>query len=218
MTDAIRLVLADDHAMFRAGLKHLFEDHRYAVIGEASTGRETVDVMRHAHPDILLLDFSMPELTGLEVLGHVSQDSPHTRVIFLSMHRHESYVLQALHRGAAGYVVKDSAFQDLLIALRAVMNGETYVSPLAVSESIREFLAHRNTVSLPTIPLESLTPRERQLFQLIAEGKSTKVIADELGISVRTAETHRAHLMRKLQAHNVAELVHVAAHWGIIQL
>lgn len=217
MKPAVSLVLADDHAMFRAGLKRLLEEQHYAVVAEAATGREAVAAVMQTKPEILVIDFSMPDLNGLEAAARVLRTLPQTKVILLSMHRHESYVLQALQYGSLAYVVKDSAFRDLLEALAVARQGRKYVSPSALTPTVQQCLRHREPVAAAT-PLDALTPREREFFQLIAEGKSTKGIASDLGISVKTAETHRAHLMRKLHVHSVAELIHAAVQWGVLHL
>jgi len=219
MDNRISLVLADDHTMFRVGLRRLLEESRgYQVVGEAATGREAIEVARQTKPTAILMDYAMPDLNGAEATDRLRHDVPETKVVMLSMHRHESYVLQALQSGASGYVVKDSAFQDLITALETIRHGQIYVSPSACTPRVKNVLAHREPPPATTNWVQQLTPRERQCCRLIVEGKSTKAIADELGISVKTAETHRAHLMRKLHVHNVAELVRAAVQSGLSEL
>jgi DNA-binding NarL/FixJ family response regulator len=209
----VRVLIAEDHALVRAGLRKLLESvSGVEVVGEAGDGRDAVAQVEAKAPEIALLDIAMPGLNGLEAAAKIVQDHPGTRVILLSMHANEEYVLQALRAGVTGYVLKDSALAELELAIEAVRRGDTYLSP-TVSRHIGEYV--RRTGGEPT-PRESLTPRQREILQLIAEGHSTKGIAGALKVSVKTVETHRAALMDKLDIHDVAGLVRYAIRIGLV--
>jgi DNA-binding NarL/FixJ family response regulator len=205
----IRVLLADDHALVRSGIRALAETiDGVQVVGEAVNGREAVDLIETHHPDLVLMDISMTALNGLEATARIARDHPHTRVLVLSAHANEEYVGQALRFGAAGYLLKDSTPDELDLAIRTVARGETYVSP-AVSRS----LVHPGGEAGA---LESLTSRQREILQLIAEGKTTKQMARLLEISVKTVETHRSQLMERLGIHEVAGLVRLAIRTGLV--
>jgi len=207
-------VLADDHHLVRAGLRALLEAQAGVdVVGEAGDGREALDLIERLRPDVALLDITMPGLNGLEVAGRVDKVSPRTRAIILSMHAGEVYVAQALRVGVAGYLLKDAAAAELGLALEAVGRGETYLSP-AISRTVVEgFLKASGP---PSGPLDALTARQREILQLIAEGRSTKEIAATLDVSVKTVETHRAQIMERLDIRDVAGLVRFAIRSGLI--
>ena len=212
----IRVLLADDHELFRAGLRAILRGvEGIEVIGEASDGREALEIIAQAPPDVLLLDISMPGMGGLEAAGLVAEQFPEVKVMILSMHASEQYVGQALRAGAAGYLLKDSAPTELEAAIRAVARGENYLSP-AVSKQVVSAYRQQTEPAPPSV--EQLTPRQREILQLIAEGETTKEIAKLLGITVRTAETHRMQLMSRLKIHTVAGLVRCAAQAGLITL
>lgn len=209
---ALRIILADDHLIVRQGLKALLEREGFDVAAEASDGLEAVRLARDLQPDVAVLDIGMPLLNGLDAAREVLQGSPRTKVIILTMHAEDHYVLEALRAGVTGYVLKTKAAGDLAQAIREVAGGAIYLSP-GVSRAVVQ--AYRAKTDLPPDPL---TPRERQVLQLIAEGKRTKEIATLLGVSVKTAESHRTRLMEKLNIHETASLVRYALQRGLIQL
>ena len=184
------------------------------VVGESGDGRAALELLTSLQPNIVLMDIAMPELNGLEATTRIAKDFPNTRVIILSMHASEEYVLQALRAGASGYLVKNAAPEELELAIRAVARGETYLSP-AISRHVVEELLGRSTAS--TNPVDVLTPRQREILQLVAEGKSTKQIAGSLGVSIKTIESHRAQLMERLDIRDVAGLVRFAIRHGVAQ-
>jgi DNA-binding NarL/FixJ family response regulator len=206
-----RIVLADDHVLVRQGLKSLLERENFQVIAEASDGQEAVKLIETHHPDIAIMDISMPTLNGIDAARGLSRIAPKTKVILLTQHEEEQYIHEALEAGVKGYVLKNQVANDLIQAIRQVGRGEFYLSP-GISRAVME--AFRNKSERPADPL---TARERQVLQLIAEGKSTKDTASVLGISVKTAESHRMRLMQKLDIHETASLVRYAVRRGLIQ-
>ena len=210
---AIRVLLADDHTLVRAGIRSLAERiPGVQVVGEAGNGREALDLIRSQRPDLVVMDITMASLNGLEAAARVSKEYPAVKIIILSMHANEEYVLQALRAGAVGYLLKDAATTELDIALQAVARGETYLSPAISKQVIGNFLRRGGDPD----PLAQLTPRQREILQLIAEGKSTKEIAFTLHLSVKTVETHRAQLMERLEIRDVPGLVRYAMRTGLI--
>lgn len=212
----IQLVIADNHTLVRAGFRSLLEDlDGVEVIGEAENGREALHLVETLKPQIVLMDIAMPEMNGLEATARIARDFPQVRVLILSMHANEEYVYQALKSGAAGYLLKDSGTEELGLAIRALARGETYLSPTVskyvVTDYVRRLGADQN-------PLSQITPRQREILQLIAEGKSTKDIADILYISTKTVETHRTQLMDRLDIHDIAGLVRYAIRTGLVIL
>jgi DNA-binding NarL/FixJ family response regulator len=210
---SVRVLLADDHALVRAGFRALLEDLGAEVVAETGDGREALSLIEARRPDLALVDIAMTGLNGLEVAARVVKDFPQTRVVILSMHADEEYVLHALRAGVHGYLLKDAGADELGLALRAVVRGETYLSP-AVSRHVAEYVRRQGG---ETTPLERLTPRQREVLQLIAERHSTKQIAQVLNVSAKTVETHRAQLMEKLDIHDVAGLVHYAIRVGLVR-
>jgi DNA-binding NarL/FixJ family response regulator len=207
-----RLVLADDHALVRAGIRALLEKiPGVAVVGEAGDGRAALDVLAQEKPDVLLTDITMRGMGGLALAAEVARLHPTVRVLVLSMHANEEYVLQALQAGAAGYLLKDAVAAELALALATLAGGETYLSP-AISRRVLEAYFRSSTGAIPG----PLTMRQRETLRLIASGKNTKEIAFQLGISVKTVETHRAELMRRLGIHDVAGLVRYALNAGLV--
>jgi len=206
-----RIVLADDHVLVREGLKSLLEREHFQVVAEASDGQEAVKLIETHHPDIAILDISMPTLNGIDAARGLTRSAPKTKVILLTQHEEEQYIHEALEAGVKGYVLKNQVANDLIQAIRQVGRGEFYLSP-GISRAVME--AFRNKSERPADPL---TARERQVLQLIAEGKSTKDTASVLGISVKTAESHRMRLMQKLDIHETASLVRYAVRRGLIQ-
>ncbi|OGE23796.1 MAG: DNA-binding response regulator [Candidatus Dadabacteria bacterium RBG_19FT_COMBO_40_33] len=211
----IRILLADDHTLVRAGICSLIKNMEGTeVIAEAGDGREALRLVRTHRPDVVLMDVAMPGLNGLEATARIAKKFPHVRVIILSMHINEEYVLQALRAGAAGYLVKGADAAELEIAIRAVARGETYLSPTVSKHVVTDYIQR---ISGETTSLELLTPRQREVLQLIAEGYSTKKIASTLKISVKTVETHRMQLMERLDIHDIAGLVRYAIRVGLVK-
>ena len=215
----MRVVLADDHNLVRAGIRALLERMPdVQVVGEASDGRQALALIVRERPDLALLDIGMPELNGLEAAERIAREAPRTRLVMLSMHSNESYVAQALRLGVVGYLLKDSCVDELPVLLRAVARGETYLSP-GISKQVVEALKTRlgdGTGADQGSPTDRLTPRQREILQLVAEGKSTKEIASALALSVKTVETHRAQIMDRLDIHDVPGLVRYAIRAGLI--
>jgi DNA-binding NarL/FixJ family response regulator len=214
----IRVVLADDHNLVRAGIRALLERlPGVEVVGEAADGREALALVVKTKPDLALLDIGMPSLNGLEAAPRIARESPGTRVVILSMHSDEKHVAQALRLGVAGYVLKDSFVDELPVLVRAVMQGETYLSP-GISKQVVEALKGRMAAADAESPAaaELLTPRQREILQLIAEGKSTKEIAATLDLSIKTVETHRTQIGQRLKIRDVAGLVRYAIRIGLI--
>ena len=207
----IRVLLAEDHALVRAGFRALLEDlPDIAVVGEASDGQEALRLVAELHPDVVLMDIAMSGVNGLEATGRIVQTWPDVRVVILSMHANEEYVWQALCAGARGYLLKDAFDADLIAAVRAVARGEGYIAP-AVADSV--LADYRQQVS---DPIDLLTSREREVLQLIAEGKTNKEIAAHLNLSVYTVDAHRGRIMEKLNLHSTGELVRFALRKGLI--
>jgi DNA-binding NarL/FixJ family response regulator len=210
------VLLADDHTLVRAGLRALLETlPDVSSVLEASDGREAVDVVAAQRPDVVLMDIAMPRLNGLEAAALVARDYPATRTIVLSMHGTEAHVQQALRAGAAGYLLKDAAAVELPLAIRAVQRGEIYISSAVSRVVVSGFLAGV-TPEATAGPLDSLSGRQREILQLIAEGRTTKEIAFSLELSVKTVETHRRQLMERLQIFDVPGLVRFALRHGLV--
>lgn len=202
---AVRALLADDHALVRAGIRALLgEMEGVTIVAEASNGREALAMAREHHPNLLIMDISMKELNGIEVTARIHEESPQLPILILSMHDTEEFVRRALAAGAAGYLVKDSAPLELAMAIGAVMRGETYVSPKVSRFLVASLLGNGQAKGSS---IDSLTPRQREILQMIAEGNSTKQIAFALEVSVKTVETHKAALMERLGIHDIAGLV-----------
>lgn len=212
------IVLADDHQVVRLGIRSLLEaEPDFSVIGEAADGVEADRIVERMKPDVLIIDLMMPGINGLEVTRHVSQRVPTTRVIILSMHANESYVLEALRQGASAYVLKESSAHDIIHAVREVLRGHRYLSP-PLSERAIEIYIHQSNEEVALDPYEKLTNREREVFYLAAQGYHATEIAGQLSISPRTAEVHRSNLMRKLGLHTRTDLIRYALSRGIIPL
>jgi len=212
---AIRTLLADDHALVRAGIRALLRDIAdIAIVAEADNGRDAVRLASELTPDLAILDISMKELNGIEAAAQMRTQAPGTRVLILSMHTTEDFVRRALKAGAAGYIVKDSAPLELTMAIEAVMRDETYLSP-RVSKSLLSGIVDGRAAPGGS-SLDGLTPRQREVLQLVAEGRSTKEIAYALEVSVKTVETHRAALMERLDIRDTASLVIYAVRNGLV--
>jgi DNA-binding NarL/FixJ family response regulator len=211
----VRIVLADDHGLVRAGLRALLlHSPDFAVVGEAADGHEALRLIEELDPDIALMDISMPHLNGLEATARVTKKYPRTRVMILSMHADEEYVRRALASGAAAYLLKNASEGELELGVRAVVRGDSWLSP-GISRPVLAAYASREDGSRG--PFERLTPRQREVLQLIAEGHSTKEIASHLVLSVKTVETHRVQLMKRLMVRDVTGLVRYAIRVGIVQ-
>jgi DNA-binding NarL/FixJ family response regulator len=210
----MRILLADDHALVRAGIRSLLEKiPGVEVVGEASNGRDALDLVRTKLPDLVLMDIAMKELGGLEALPRITKTFPSVKVVILSAHANEEYVIRALRSGAAGYMLKDAASAELQLAIDSVTQDKIYLSP-SISRTVIDSYLER--VGGPFSPLEQLTPRQREILQLIAEGKNTKEIADTLDVSVKTVEAHRLQLMARLNIHDVPGLVRYAVRSGLV--
>ena len=208
---SLRVLLADDHALVRAGMRELLgELPGIEVVAETGDGREALQLVRERKPDIALLDISMPELNGLEVVGRIAHDHPNTRAIILSMHGDDESVRRALVAGAAGYLLKNSDRRELELALRAVARGDTWLSPSLTKRVVA-------TYTQGASPDAVLTPRQREVLQLVAEGHSNKEIASRLNVALKTVETHRTELMERLGIHGVASLVRYAIQVGLVR-
>ena len=207
----LRILLADDHAVLRDGLRPLLEGAGWSVVAEVSDGRAAVESAERIKPDVAVLDIGMPGLNGIEAARAMIKARQPLVVVLLTMHAEEPYVVEALRAGVRGYVLKTQASSELVEAIRTVMEGRTYLSP-GISEAVAEALL---VGAQPAA--DPLTAREREVLQLVAEGRTTKEVASTLGISVKTADTHRTRLMRKLDVHETAGLVRYAIRRGIIQ-
>jgi len=208
---ANRILLADDHAIVRQGLKALLEREGFAVVAEAEDGQAAVRHARERCPDVAVLDFSMPLLNGLDAAVEILRACPRAKAILLTMHTDDHYVLSALQAGVKGYVVKTQASSDLVRAIQEVLRGMMYLSP-GISEAVVQAY-----LSKSEMPRDPLTSREREVLQLVAEGKSTKEVAGLLGITFKTAESHRTRILKKLDLHETAGLVRYAVRRGLIQ-
>jgi DNA-binding NarL/FixJ family response regulator len=209
-----RVVLADDHVLVRAGIRALLETTPdIEVVGEARDGREALELIASLQPDVVLMDISMKALNGLDATAIVTRDHPGTRVIILSMHSAEASVQQALRAGAVGYLVKESAVAELPLAIEAVRNGHTFISPAVSRAVVDRFLAGGRSEAGP---LSELTLRQREILQQLAEGRSAKEVAHELHLSVKTVETHRRQIMERLQIFDLPGLVRFAIRSGLI--
>jgi two-component system response regulator NreC len=216
MSGALRILVADDHTIIRSGLRMLLERQLgFAVVGEAADGRQAVEMARGLRPDVAMLDIAMPNLNGIEAARQICAELPKTRIVILSVHSDEAYVLKALKAGARGYLLKDSAESDIINAVRVVGAGKAFFSPeisrLLVEDYVRQ-LQHRGMDD----SYELLTTREREILQLLAEGKANKDIAAMFNLSVYTVETHRSHILQKLNLHSLAELILYAVRKGVI--
>jgi DNA-binding NarL/FixJ family response regulator len=213
-----RVLLAEDHTIVRKGLRSLLETQAgIEVIGEAEDGREAVVQVEQQRPDIVLMDITMPGLNGLEATRQIKKRFPEVKVLILTVHSDEEYIRQILRAGASGYLVKQAAPHELISAIEAIQRGESYLSPSVSKKVVQEYVQHA-TGSAEEDSCERLTDREREVLQLIAEGNSTRDIAELLHTSVKTAETHRARLMGKLDIHSTAELTQYAIRKGVISL
>ena len=212
----IRILLAEDHAVMRTGLRLVLERQPdFQVIGEASDGREALAQAQKEHPNVVVMDIGMPNLNGIEATRQICSNMPDCAVVILSMHSDEGYVLRALKAGAKGYLLKESAESDLIAAVRAVVAGKAYFSPAVSRMLVEDYVRQLQDREIED-SYELLTTREREVLQLIAEGRSNKEIAGQLNVSLYTVETHRGNLMEKLNLHTVPELILYAVRKGVI--
>ncbi len=210
-----RVVLADDHVLIRHGIKKIIEEEpSYAIIGQVGDGLELLSFIKKICPDVILLDISMPNLRGMEAIGEAGKICPKVKIIMLTMHKSKQYLCHAMAAGADGYVLKEDSDSELLIAIDTVLKGNYFISPVLAKElSNEEIVACRDKKN---VPADSLTPRERQILKLVAEGKTSRDIAELLSISTRTVEHHRANLLKKININNTAELIKYAIRKGYI--
>jgi two-component system response regulator NreC len=202
-----RILVADDHSIVRKGLRSILEDEAsFEIVGEAANGREAVKLCEAEQPDIAILDVGMPQLNGIEVVVHLQKVSPRTKSLMLSMHCDETYILRALNAGARGYLLKDTAEDEVVPAIRNLMRGLSYFSPAIGHAFSEEYLRHLRKRGLQD-SYDTLTDREREVLQLLAEGRSNKEVASMLNVGVSTVDTHRMNLMQKLNLHSTAEIV-----------
>jgi len=207
----IRIVLADDHSVVRQGFRRILEAQAdMEIVGEASNGREALESAAKLSPDVVVMDVAMPELNGIEATRRMGEAAPRTRVLALSMHKDSVYVREILRAGARGYLLKDAVDEDLIAAVRAVARGEGYLSPGVADAVLTDYRQH------VTDPIDLLTSREREVLQLIAEGKTNKEIATTLTLSVYTVDAHRGRIMEKLNLHSTGELVRFAIRKGLV--
>jgi DNA-binding NarL/FixJ family response regulator len=216
--ETVSILIADDHAVVRRGLRALVETHpKWKVVGEASNGREAVAMAAQVHPNVAILDISMPELNGLDAAAQILKASPHTRILMLTMHAAEELIEKTLGAGASGYILKSDAEKDLITAVEALMHRKTFFTH-AASEVILSHLRERSGKRVPQADGSRLSSREREIVQLLAEGKSNKQVAALLHISTRTVENHRAKVMEKLTLRSFSELVRYAVRNKLAEL
>jgi len=214
----IRVMLADDHTILRQGIRAILEAQAdIVVIGEAADGREAVDKALSEHPDVVLMDIAMPSMTGLEATRRIKQQSPQIKVLILTMHENEEYILQILQSGGSGYVLKRAAASELVQAIRAVNQGDFFLHPAITKALVSDYLK-RVQSGQENMTYDRLTDREREILKLIAEGNTNKEIAELLSLSVKTVEAHRVHIMEKLDLHSRIDLVKYAIRTGLIDV
>lgn len=212
----VRVLMADDHTMFREGVRLLLETRGgFEVVGEAATGKEAVELARSLRPDVIVMDIGMPDMNGLDATRLIQADNPSSRVLILTMHDTDEYFFSALDAGASGYVLKEAASNDLVNAIESVSRGGMFLYPSLATKLVEEYL-RRVGSGEERSSYDALTPRERQVLQLIGEGRTNQEIAEKLGLSVHTVQTHRVHIMNKLGLHNRAQLVSYAARLGLL--
>ena len=216
MGEKQRIVIAEDHTILREGLQALLSSSQdFEVVGEAEDGRDAIQCAEKHKPDLVLMDLSMPRMSGMEAIREIKKRCPQTKILALTVHKTEEYILAALQAGANGYISKDATHDELLLAIKSVLKGKTYLSP-GISEKVVEgYLEGKKAVKSKTA-WDTLTQREREILKLIAEGYTNKEIAAYLFISVKTVETHRTHLMKKLDLHNISALTAFAIEKGLI--
>jgi two-component system response regulator NreC len=216
MSQKARIVIAEDHTILREGLRSLLSSNpNFEIVGEAGDGREAIRCAEKFKPDLILTDLSMPRMNGMEAIKEIKRGSPASRVLVLTVHRAEEYILAAFRAGADGYILKDSTHSELILAVKKVLGGKPYISPEITDKVIEGYLEGKKTLKSRT-SWETLTQREREILKLIAEGYRNKQIADDLCISVKTVEKHRANLMEKLDLHSIQALTAFAIEKGVV--
>jgi DNA-binding NarL/FixJ family response regulator len=214
----VKVLIAEDHTLVRAGIRLIIEQlAAYEVVAEVGDGAAAVEKTIQLQPDIVLMDIAMPHLNGIEATERILKECHNTRVIILSMYASDQYILRALQVGASGYLLKKSATEELEMAFKAVLGGETYLSPPIAHFLVKDVMRQRDETPVPKSAFENLTTREREILQLIAEGMTNPDIAEHLNLSVHTVRTHRGNLMDKLNLHSQSEVTRYAIHMGIIQ-
>ena len=216
MSQKVRIVIAEDHTILREGLRSLLSSHpSFEIVGEAEDGREAIRCVEKLKPDLILTDLSMPRMNGMEAIKEIKRGSPATKVLVLTVHKAEEYILATFRAGADGYILKDSTHSELVMAVKKVLDGKRYISPEISEKVIEGYLEGKKTLKSRT-SWETLTQREREILKLIAEGYRNKQIADDLCISVKTVEKHRANLMEKLDLHSIQALTAFAIERGVV--
>jgi DNA-binding NarL/FixJ family response regulator len=216
MGQKVRIVIAEDHTILREGLRSLLSSNpNFEIVGEAEDGREAIRCVEKIKPDLILTDLSMPRMNGMEAIKEIKRESPGTKILVLTVHKAEEYILAAFRAGADGYLLKDSTHAELVMAVNKVLSGRHYISPEISEKVIEGYLDGKKTLK-PRTSWETLTQREREILKLIAEGYKNKDIAEDLCISVKTVEKHRANLMEKLNLHNVQALTAFAIERGLV--
>jgi two-component system response regulator NreC len=214
----IKLLVADDHKIFRQGIKMLLEEESdLQVVGEASDGREAVKKATELKPDVILMDIAMANLNGLEATRQIKKQLPSAKVIMVTMHKNEEYVLQSFQAGASGFILKEGAVEELVSAIRSINSDKSFLSP-SISKTLIDAYMRKMETGKTETPFDLLTDREREVLQLIAEGYTNREVAKSLFISVKTVEAHRAHIMQKLNIHDIAKLVKYAIQKGLVDL
>lgn len=215
----IRILLVDDHTILRQGIRSLLNDEENVeVIGEAEDGRQAIEKTKQMIPDLIVLDIMMPNLNGIEALREIKKLSPETKVLVLTMYNNEDFVYQTLQAGASGYLLKESAFTDVVSAINAIMKGDTFLGPSISNMLVKDFVSHGKTKDSNHLNFTLLTKRERETLQLLAEGNTNKEIAHKLKLSVRTVDTHRSSIMGKLHIRDITGLVKYAIKKNLIKL
>ena len=216
MSQKVRIVIAEDHTILREGLRSLLSSNpSFEIVGEAEDGREAIKCVEKFKPDLILTDLSMPRMNGMEAIKEIKRGSPTTKVLVLTVHRAEEYIFATFRAGADGYLLKDSTHAELVMAVKKVLSGKHYISPEISEKVIEGYLDGRRTLKTKS-SWETLTQREREILKLIAEGYKSKGIADDLCISVKTVEKHRANLMEKLDLHSIQALTAFAIERGVV--
>lgn len=219
MEKPVTILLADDHTIVRQGLAKILESERdLKVIGEASDGREAIAKVEELKPDVVVMDIGMPQLNGIEAARRIKKRQPHTKVIILSMHSQERFISEALDLGASGFLLKNSNGVDIVRAVRAAMDGDTFLSPAVSRQVVDSYLSMKKGQGARQDLYGALSNREREVFQMIAEGRSVKEISEILCVSVSTVKTHRTNVMDKLKVENISQLIHFAIRLGLVEM
>ncbi len=210
---ALRIIITDDHRLIREGLRSLLESQGFQVVGEAEDGRSAVKLAKKLDPDAVIIDISMPGLNGIEATRQIHQEAPQVKVIVLSMRSDRRAVLAAFAAGASGYLLKEAAFEEMVVAIKVALKGQTYLSPAIAHVVVRNSIEYWSASAEPMG--RGISSREREILQLVAEGRSSKEMAESLYVSVKTIETHRKQIMNKLNLHSIAELTKYAVREGV---